>query len=135
MAVGSTKISMDGGSNSRNSTAGGRARRMHMSEPPKDDRVVNVHTAGTAAEAMVIRSLLESAGILSPDPIVSDPFPLREPPEGTHGVEIYVLESQSARAEKIIEDYLQSDDSVETSDPEGENEAESDNPQDETEST
>jgi len=87
-----------------------------MSEPAEKDRVVNVHTAGTIAEAMVIRSLLESAGILSPDPIVSDPFPLREPPEGTHGVEIYVLESQSAQAEKVIEDYLQSGDSIETSD-------------------
>ena len=61
----------------------------------------------------MIRSLLESAGILSPDPIVSDPFPLREPPEGTHGVEIYVLESKAAEAEKIIEDYLNSDESIE----------------------
>ncbi|HTV59326.1 MAG TPA: hypothetical protein VMJ93_10675 [Verrucomicrobiae bacterium] len=106
-----------------------------MSEPGKDDRVVNVHTAGTAAEAMVIRSLLESAGILSPDPIVSDPFPLREPPEGTHGVEIYVLESQSAQAEKIIEDYLQSDDSIEASDSDGEVETESEEPPDEAETS
>lgn len=89
-----------------------------MSEAGNRDRVVNVHTAGTIAEAMVIRSLLESAGILSPDPIVSDPFPLREPPKGTHGVEIFVLESQAAQAEKIIEDYLNSDETLETEDEE-----------------
>lgn len=87
-----------------------------MSDPGDRDKVVSVHTAGTIAEAMVIRSLLDGAGILSPDPIVSDPFPLREPPEGTHGVEIYVLASQVGEAEKIIEDYLRSDDSIEVAD-------------------
>ncbi|HUO33432.1 MAG TPA: hypothetical protein VMU43_00430 [Candidatus Acidoferrum sp.] len=91
-----------------------------MNDPAERDKVVNIHTAGTIAEAMVIRSLLESAGILSPDPIVSDPFPLREPPEGTHGVEIYVLESKAAEAEKIISEYLHSDDSVEETDSDDE---------------
>lgn len=89
-----------------------------MGDAENRDRVVNVHTAGTAAEAMVIRSLLESAGIFSPDPMVGDPFPLREPPEGTHGVEIYVLESQAAEAQKVIEDYLNSDESLETEEAE-----------------
>jgi len=85
-----------------------------MSEDGRKEKVVNVHTAGTIAEAMVIRSLLEGAGIMSPDPLPGDPFPLREPPEGTHGVEIYVLESQAAEAEKVIEDYLQPDEMLET---------------------
>jgi hypothetical protein len=96
-----------------------------MGEAENRDRVVNVHTAGTISEAMVIRSLLESAGIFSPDPLVGDPFPLREPPEGTHGVEIFVLESQAAQAEKVIEDYLNSDETVET-EGEGETPAGSD---------
>lgn len=97
-----------------------------MGDAKNHDRVVNVHTAGTAAEAMVIRSLLESAGIYSPDPMVADPFPLREPPKGTHGVEIFVLESQAGQAEKIIEDYLSSDESVETEGMEETSESEMD---------
>lgn len=69
--------------------------------------MVVVHTAGTLAEAMVIRSLLESEGIPSPGSASTDPFPLREPPEGTHGVEIYVLESQAEKARRIIAEHLQ----------------------------
>jgi len=55
---------------------------------------------------MVIRGLLESAGIASPASTSTDPFPLREPPKGTHGVEIQVLESQADEARRIIADYL-----------------------------
>ncbi|HUJ33341.1 MAG TPA: hypothetical protein VLY23_18815 [Candidatus Acidoferrum sp.] len=76
-----------------------------MTREDKNDRVVNVHTAGTLAEAIVIRGLLESNGILSPDPATADPFPLRDPPEGTHGTEVYVLESQAEDAREIIEAY------------------------------
>ena len=54
---------------------------------------------------MVIRGLLESAGIDSPPPTSMDPFPLREPPKGTHGVEILVLASQADDARSIIADY------------------------------
>lgn len=79
------------------------------------ERVVNVHTAGSSTEAMVIRALLESAGIHSPGPVTSDPFPMRDPPEGTHGVEVYVLESQAKAAEDLINDYQKSNDSVEES--------------------
>ena len=74
------------------------------------ERVVIAHTAGTAAEAMVIRSLLESAGIYSPGSGSSDPFPLREAPKGTHGVEIYVLESQVEEARRIIDEYRKTND-------------------------
>jgi Putative prokaryotic signal transducing protein len=93
-----------------------RARIRIMTTHPEKERVVNAYTAGSATEAMVIRGLLESAGIRSPNPVTADPFPLNEPPEGTHGVEIYVLESQRDEARRIIEDYLQGDEA--TADPE-----------------
>lgn len=62
------------------------------------------------AEAMVIRGLLESEGIKSPGSVSTDPFPLGEPPEGTHGVEIYVLESQVGKARRIIAEHLKKED-------------------------
>jgi hypothetical protein len=77
-----------------------------MNESTARERIVNVHTAGTTAEAMVIRALLESEGIASPGSVSTDPFPLRETPEGTHGVEVYVLESRAEQARKIIADHL-----------------------------
>lgn len=80
-----------------------------MSQDKPDDqaqeRVVVAHTAGTATEAMVIRGLLESAGIHSPGFDSAEPFPLNEPPEGTHGSEIYVLESQAKEAQRLIAEY------------------------------
>lgn len=36
----------------------------------ENERVVNAYTAGSVTEAMVIRGLLENAGIHSPAPIV-----------------------------------------------------------------
>jgi hypothetical protein len=77
-----------------------------MNERSARERVVNVHTAGTTSEAMVIRGLLESEGISSPGSVSHDPFPLRETPEGTHGVEVYVLESRAEEAKKIIAQHL-----------------------------
>jgi hypothetical protein len=77
-----------------------------MNENSARERVVNVHTAGTTSEAMVIRGLLESEGISSPGSVSHDPFPLRETPEGTHGVEVYVLESRAEEARKIIAQHL-----------------------------
>jgi hypothetical protein len=74
-------------------------------ENPDKERVVNAYTAGSATEAMVIRALLKSSGIISPEPVTADPFPLDQPPEGTHGTEIYVLESQADAARQIIEIY------------------------------
>ena len=77
-----------------------------MSQEPTREKTVVVHTAGTWTEAVVIRGLLESNGIASPAVTETDPFPMREPPEGVRGVEIVVLESQEARANEIIQDYL-----------------------------
>jgi len=80
------------------------------------ERVVLAHTAGTSGEALVIRGLLESSGIDSPGSVSSDPFPLREPPEGMHGAEIYVLESQVDDARRIIREYLEGNASAADSD-------------------
>jgi hypothetical protein len=77
-----------------------------MSQDQSRERVVVAHTAGTATEAMVIRGLLESAGIHSPGFDSSEPFPLNEPPEGTHGAEVYVLESKAKEAKRLIAEYL-----------------------------
>lgn len=87
-----------------------------MTNDPEKERVVIACTAGSTSEAMVIRGLLESAGVRSPSPTTVDPFPLNEPPEGTHGVEIYALESQVDKARRIIEEYLQRDEA--TTEPE-----------------
>jgi hypothetical protein len=78
-----------------------------MTDSHSKERVVIVHIAGTLAEAMVIRGLLESANVQSPGSVTSDPFPLREPPEGMSGVEIVALESQADEARRIIAEYLQ----------------------------
>jgi hypothetical protein len=72
---------------------------------PSQERVVVAYTAATAAEAMVVRGLLESAGISSPGSTSNDPFPLRDSPEGTHGVEVYVLEPRAEEAREIIAAY------------------------------
>jgi hypothetical protein len=86
-----------------------------MSERHDRERVVIAYTAGTAAEAMVIRGLLESAGIHSPAPGSADPFPLREAPKGTHGNEICVCESQAEVARRIIEAYQKGAESADDS--------------------
>jgi hypothetical protein len=85
-----------------------------------DEHVVIVHTADTSAEAIVIRGLLTSAGIDSPGSVSSDPFPLNEPPEGSHGVEIYARESQAEEAKQLIADYARGNTEDAQSSPEGE---------------
>ena len=55
---------------------------------------------------MVIRGLLASNGIESPGSESTDPFPLNEPLDASHGVDILVLESQADEARRIIEEYL-----------------------------
>ena len=70
------------------------------------EKVVVAHVAGNAEEAMVIRGLLASNGIYSPGSESTDPFPLNEPLDASHGVDILVLESQANKARQLIEDYL-----------------------------
>jgi hypothetical protein len=80
-----------------------------MSEDHVNEELVVAHVADNVTEAMVIRGLLQSAGIDSPGSISSDPFPIPENPEGPHGTEIFVLESQVEEARKVIEEYSKSD--------------------------
>jgi hypothetical protein len=77
------------------------------SEKPDGDRVIVVHRAGSATEAVVIRSLLESAGIASPDPESPDMFPMREPPRGFKDTEILAFESEAEDVRRIIEEAIQ----------------------------
>ena len=83
-------------------------------EDSRNEPTVVVHQAGTATEAMIIRGLLENAGITSPPSTTTDPFPLNQPPAGTHGVEIMVLESQAEEAWRVISEYLQSGQGIES---------------------
>ena len=55
-----------------------------MSEEYSNEKVVIAHVAENATEALVIRGLLESAGIQSPGSVSTDPFPIPENPEGPH---------------------------------------------------
>jgi hypothetical protein len=80
-----------------------------MSEDHVNEELVVAHVADNVTEAMVIRGLLQSAGINSPGSVSSDPFPIPENPEGPHGTEIFVLESQVEAARKVIEEYTKSD--------------------------
>jgi len=99
---------MDFRQNARNSTwniPGG----FSMSEEHVNEALVVAHVAENATEAMVIRGLLQSAGIDSPGSVSSDPFPIPENPDGPHGTEIFVLESQVERAREVIEEYTKSD--------------------------
>lgn len=68
---------------------------------PKD-RLVKVYKAPTAAEAIVVRSLLKSVGINTSDFGTADPFPLHDVPEGWYRVEIWVPESRVEEARHII---------------------------------
>ena len=82
-----------------------------MSQGAKSDphhsqeKVVVAHVAGNTEEAMVIRGLLASAGIDSPGSSSTDPFPMSEPLDASHGVDVLVLESQLKEAQKLIADY------------------------------
>jgi hypothetical protein len=95
-----------------------------MMDNYRAERTVLVHTADSIAEAMVIRGLLESAGIRSPGSATSNPFPvpMRESPGGVHGVDVFALESQAEEARSLIAEYFRAganaeDDDTDSSDP------------------
>jgi hypothetical protein len=88
------------------------------------DKVVVVHTAGSAVEAMVIRGLLQSAGIQSPGSATADPFPMSESGDAFHDADVVVLESQAEEARQIIADYLRSNEGIELENPDGSSENE-----------
>jgi hypothetical protein len=87
-----------------------------VNEKLNKERIVVIHQAGSSTEAMVIRGLLESAGISSPGSAGSEPFPMREPPEGFTETDIVVLESQAEDARRVIADYLTSSESIQLED-------------------
>lgn len=84
-----------------------------MSDPGSHDAVIVVHRATTSTEAMVIRGLLESAGLKVPDFSPGEPFPMHTPPAGMTDGDIVVLSSQAEDARRIIADYLASEEGVE----------------------
>jgi len=89
-----------------------------MSERTSKEPMALAYTTATATEAIVVRGLLESAGIYAPNPDAAEPFPFNEPSELTHSTDIYVAASRVDEARKIIEDYLRanaSGDSAEAS--------------------
>jgi hypothetical protein len=84
-----------------------------MPDSGSRDPVVIVHRATTSTEAMVIRGLLESAGLKVPDFSPGEPFPMHTPPAGMTDGDIMVLSSQADDARRIIADYLTSGEGVE----------------------
>ena len=81
-----------------------------------NEETVVIHQAGSWTEALVIRGLLESAGIDSPPLTRTDPFPLGEPPADIPGVEILARASQAEEARGIIAEYLAGNQSIEPED-------------------
>jgi hypothetical protein len=73
-------------------------------KPAKKEQLVKVFEAATLTEAAVVCSLLDGAGIFSPDFESAEPFALHEPPQGWHDSEVWVPESQAAEARRVIED-------------------------------
>ncbi len=70
----------------------------------KKEKLVRVFEAPTITEATVVRSLLNSAGIFSPDFESAEPFVLHDPPQGWHDAEVWVPESQAQEACRLIEE-------------------------------
>lgn len=89
-----------------------------MSRDHSEEKTVVIHTAGSATEAMVIRGLLQSAGIQSPGSVTSDPFPMGEAGEAFHDSDVIVLASQADEARRVIADYLKSNEGIELEDSE-----------------
>jgi len=84
-----------------------------MPDSGNRDPVIIIHRATTSTEAMVIRGLLESAGLKVPDFSPGEPFPMHTPPAGMTDGDIIVLASQAEDARRIIADYLASEEGVE----------------------
>lgn len=85
---------------------------MQQPDPvPTDEPIAIVYTARSSAEAMVVRGLLESAGIASPElgGGSSSPWPsgvsILHPFRGVE-IPVYAIESQAGRARDLIAEYL-----------------------------
>ncbi len=80
---------------------------MQQSKPKPDPKTSNdpfivVFEAETPAEAVVLRSLLESAGIESPQPTFTDPFPFGFSSVLARDTSVLARESQSEDARLLI---------------------------------
>jgi hypothetical protein len=85
-----------------------------MSDRSSKEPMALAYTTGTATEAIVVRGLLESAGIYAPTPDSAEPFPLNEPSEMTHATGIYVPKSRVEEARRMIEDYVKANAGVDS---------------------
>jgi hypothetical protein len=74
-------------------------------KPGPEEPFVVIYEAESAEEATILRGLLQSAGIESPPAIFSDPFPVPNISEITHGAEIMVRASQAKDARQILKSY------------------------------
>lgn len=84
-----------------------------MPDSGSTDAFVIVHRAATSTEAMVIRGLLESAGIEVLDFTAGKPLSMHSHPTGFAVDDIAVLASQAEDAKRIITEYLSSNEGVE----------------------
>ncbi len=66
---------------------------------------VVIYETDSSEEATILRGLLESAGIESPPTVFSDPFPVPNLSEDSHGTEILVRTSQVEDAREILKSY------------------------------
>jgi hypothetical protein len=81
------------------------------SSPNPNEKLVRVFDTEQESEAMVVRGLLESAGIDSDVTALDAP---QDVLPGVGGTVILVREEDAARARKLIEDYRQPPDQMET---------------------
>jgi hypothetical protein len=89
-----------------------------MNQGHSRQKTTVIHSAGSAVEAVVIRGLLESAGIHSPNPASTDPFPMGEALAGFRDTDVIVLDSQADEARRIIAEYLESNEGIDVENPE-----------------
>jgi hypothetical protein len=73
-----------------------------------NERLVSAHTARSWVEAVVVRGLLESAGIPATELGAGSPSPVPDLAPLLYGIESHVLQSQADAARKLIAEYLTS---------------------------
>jgi hypothetical protein len=83
--------------------------------PNPNEKLVRVFDTEQESEAMVVRGLLESAGIESDITALDAPQDILP---GVGGTIILVREEDAAKAKQLIEEYRQTPEEIETSDAE-----------------
>ena len=80
---------------------------MQQHDPlPNDEPIVVVHTVRSWTEAIVVRGLLKSSGIESPELGNSGPSPMPDLAPILQGIDIYALASQAEQARRLIAEYF-----------------------------